>query len=372
VLYLLVGRQAVPFFLFMTALLVASSSIYAKGLSEEKNPGERSILFSLLRGDREELIFEKEARTGFSGDNINASAVFANQAPDSDHPTDAEGELLPLVIGGGAVMQPVISSASPSAAPRTKIENYVVKPGDTPGGIAERFGIKLTTLYWANNLSAYSYIRVGQGLKIPPVDGVIYTVRKGDTVARLATTYRSESEKIISYNRLGANEKLSPGMVLVIPNGKPPPPPPPIRSAPVKNLIASPTANQLPGGKLLWPLLGTSSNNGRYITQYFRWLHTGVDIDGDYSNPVVSSDAGLVQLVNYGRTGYGLQVVIDHENGIKTRYAHLSKILVEAGQRVERGQQVGVVGTTGRSTGTHIHYEVFVNGRRVNPLGYIR
>lgn len=372
VLYLLAGRQAVPFFLFMTALLVASSSIYAKGLSEEKNPGESSILFSLLRGDGEELIFEEEVRTGSPGDNINASAVFANQAPDSDHPTDEEDELLPLIIGGGAVMQPVISSASPSAAPRTKIENYVVKPGDTPGGIVERFGIKLTTLYWANNLSAYSYIRVGQELKIPPVDGVIYTVRKGDTVAKLATTYRSESEKIISYNRLGANEKLSTGMILVIPNGKPPPPPPPIRSAPVKNLIASPTANQLPGGKLLWPLLGTATNNGRYITQYFRWLHTGVDIDGDYSNPVVSSDAGLVQLVNYGRTGYGLQVVIDHENGIKTRYAHLSKILVEAGQRVERGQQVGVVGTTGRSTGTHIHYEVFVNGRRVNPLGYIR
>lgn len=374
IIYLLAGRYAIPFFLFMTALMVASSSIYAKTGSEAEGPGERSILFSFLKGEAEELVFEEGLSAPSGGNIVNVSAVSSNSNSYSDHPTDEEDELLPLIVGSGALIQPVISSASPSAAPRTKVETYVVKSGDTPSGIAARFGLKLTSLYWANNLSPYSYIRIGQVLKIPPVDGVVYTVRKGDTVAKIAATFRANGEKIISYNRLGANEKLIPGAVLVIPNGKPPPPPPPIRPASVRNIVVAPvpSASVLPGGRLLWPVIRSSSNNGRYITQYFYWRHPGVDIDGDYSNPIIAADTGVVQLVHYGRTGYGHQVVIDHENGIKTRYAHLSKILVEQGQRVLRGQQIGVNGTTGRSTGTHLHFEVFVNGRRVNPLGYIR
>ena len=97
-----------------------------------------------------------------------------------------------------------------------------------------------------------------------------------------------------------------------------------------------------------------------------------MDIDGDYSNPIIASDGGVVKFIKYGKTDYGYQVVVDHENGILSRYAHLSKILVEPGQRVERGQTVGIMGTTGHSTGTHLHYEIFVNGKRVNPLTYIR
>ncbi|MBI2099582.1 M23 family metallopeptidase [Candidatus Uhrbacteria bacterium] len=372
ILFLLGSRQAVPFFLLATSMLVAASSIYAKTESQEAEPGRRSILFSFLDGEQEELISESGLQNG-QGAPAGEGAVASGAGLGSDYYVpEEEDEVLALILGGGAIVQPVISSASPSAAPRTKIETYAVKAGDTPGGIASRFGLKLTTLYWANNLSAYSYIKPGQELKIPPVDGVVYSVKRGDTIAKLAQTYRADTEKITAYNRLEANEKLSPGAVIIIPNGKPPPPPPPNRPAPVKNLIVPAASNALATGKMLWPILGTSSNNGRYITQYFRLRHPGVDIDGDYSNPILASDGGVVKLVRYGRTGYGYQVVVDHEDGMQTRYAHLSKIFVTDGQRVEKGQQLGITGTTGRSTGTHLHFEIFVNGRRVNPLGYIR
>lgn len=370
VLCVLAGKQAVSFFLLMTALLVAASNIYAKTGSNEDAPGENLILFSLLGSGEEGFIYEGGSAQDPALLVPDSGAV--SYSGGSDQVPDEEDELLPLILGEGAVVQPIISSASPSAAPRIKVETYIVKQGDTPGGIAERFGINLTTLYWANNLSSYSVIRLGQELKIPPVDGLIYTVKKGDTIDKLAKLYRAESSGILSYNRLELQDKLSPGTVIVIPNGKPPPPPPKPAAPRTVIVPAVPNPSSLPGGRFLWPVVSSSSNNGRYITQYFNWRHAGVDIDGDYSNPVIASDGGMVKLVYYGRTGYGFQVVIDHENGILTRYAHLSKILVEQGQRIERGSTVGILGTTGRSTGTHLHYEIFVNGRRINPLSYIR
>lgn len=368
ILYMLAGRQAIPFFLLITAMLVAASNLYAKVLTPESEPGEHAVMVSVFSNENYEFIYETGTAQDSLLDATNSGATALTGELDQ-LPAD-EDDLLPLIVGEGAVAQPIISSSAPSAAPRTKIETYIVKEGDTAGGIAKRFGLNLTTLYWANNLTSRSYIRPGQELKIPPVDGIIYTAKKGDTVAGIAKTYGTKSDAILSYNRLGPNDKLSPGSVIIIPNGRPPAPPP----APPRTVIAPkvPSPDSLPGGRFLWPVVATASNNGRYLTQYFNWRHTGVDIDGDYSNPVVASEAGVIKIRQSGRTGYGNQIVIDHENGILTRYAHLSKFSVEAGQRVERGQVIGIVGSTGRSTGTHLHYEIFVNGRRINPLTYIR
>lgn len=370
ILFMLAGRQAIPFFLVVTSLLVATSNIYAQTAASEAGPGERSLMFSFFATENEELMYDwGEAQDPLFSEGSNGAAVFGGN---TDQIPDSEDEVLPLIVGEGAIAQPIITSAAPSAAPRTKIEIYVVKAGDTPDGIAKRFGLNSTSLFWANGLTSRSVIRIGQELKIPPTDGLIYTIKRGDTIAGIAKTYRSDGASILSYNRLSPQDKLAAGTVIIIPNGRPPaPPPPPVRP---KTVIVPkvPSADTLPGGRFLWPVIPTSSNNGRYITQYFKWNHTGVDIDGDFSNPVIASDGGVVKLVHYGKTAYGYQVVIDHENGILTRYAHLSKILVEQGQRVDRGQTVGILGTTGRSTGTHLHYEVFVNGKRVNPLTYIR
>jgi murein DD-endopeptidase MepM/ murein hydrolase activator NlpD len=121
-----------------------------------------------------------------------------------------------------------------------------------------------------------------------------------------------------------------------------------------------------PKTKLLWPV------PGHVITQYFGWRHTGLDIDGDYKDAIYASEDGVVEVAGWNSGGYGLQVVINHGNGMKTRYAHSSKLLVKPGESVKRGQVLAMVGTTGRSTGTHLHYEVIINGKVVNPLAYTK
>jgi murein DD-endopeptidase MepM/ murein hydrolase activator NlpD len=112
--------------------------------------------------------------------------------------------------------------------------------------------------------------------------------------------------------------------------------------------------------------------NGHSITQYYGWKHTGVDIDGDYTSPLYAAEDGVVEVAGWQTNGYGLMVLIDHQNGFKTRYGHSSKLFVQAGDYVKRGQVIAMMGTTGRSTGTHLHFEVYVNGARVNPLAYIK
>jgi murein DD-endopeptidase MepM/ murein hydrolase activator NlpD len=118
--------------------------------------------------------------------------------------------------------------------------------------------------------------------------------------------------------------------------------------------------------KLLWP------TDLRVVNQYYGWRHTGLDIDGDYANAIYASADGVVEIAGWNNGGYGLMIFIDHGNGFKTRYAHASKMFVKAGDTVKRGQVIAMVGTTGRSTGTHLHYEVYLNNRRVNPLTYAR
>jgi murein DD-endopeptidase MepM/ murein hydrolase activator NlpD len=124
--------------------------------------------------------------------------------------------------------------------------------------------------------------------------------------------------------------------------------------------------NTAPLTKLLWPTTQHS------ITQYYGWNHTGVDLDGDYVDAIYASADGVVETAGWNSGGYGLMIFIDHQNGMKTRYAHASKMFVKAGDRVKKGQVIAMVGTTGRSTGTHLHYEVYLNGKRQNPLKYIK
>lgn len=277
---------------------------------------------------------------------------------------------------GAAVSSPILSGPDGSLAPRDKVETYVVKDGDTLGQIADRFGLSLNTILWANNLTFRSVIRLGIELRIPPVDGVLYKVKRGDTVAKVAKTYNSETEKILAFNNLGATSNLSVGSELMIPGGRPPAPAPTTNySTPIKNVFSVPSwdnsgdksrGSAKGKGTWVWP------SNWRVITQYYRgWRHTGLDIDGDYSTDNFAASDGVVIWAGW-RSGYGLTVEIDHGNGIVTRYAHHSKISAKVGDVVRAGDPIGKTGTTGRSTGTHLHFEVIKNGKFQNPLDYIR
>lgn len=281
-----------------------------------------------------------------------------------DQPTAKDDFSLPLALEGGALLnQDVPGTQMPLT--RTEIVVYEVEPGDTPWDIAERFGLSVSTVLWENNLTLWSTIRPEQQLTILPVSGISHTVRKGEMLETVAKRYGVAVDEIEKYNKLADASALAVGFKLVIPGGRP------YRSVEFgqprrREVVAPPSIAATPGGKLLWPV------QSKRITQYFKWRHTGLDVGDQRGNPIYASENGVVETAGWGRGGWGYTVVVNHGNGLKTRYAHASKVLVEAGQEVAKGQVIALVGSTGRSTGPHIHFGVYVNGRAVNPLQYLR
>jgi len=244
---------------------------------------------------------------------------------------------------------------------RTNIEYYIVQTGDTLGGISEKFGLSLTTLLWANNLTERSYIRPGDKLTILPVSGISHTVAKGETLSSIAKKYKVEASEIIEFNKLADSSNISVGQVLVVPGGKKE-----VYVAPSQTYSSGYTSKTYTSsGTLLWPA------PTRRITQYFSWNHPAVDVGIPVGSRLVAAESGTVIYAGWG-TGYGNEVLIDHGSGFKTRYAHGSRILVKVGDTVDRGQLVMLSGNTGWSTGPHLHFEVYVNGVRRNPLLYTK
>lgn len=274
----------------------------------------------------------------------------------------------PLAVGGAGIDTPA------DGTERQETINYTVATGDTLSTIAHRFGLTSKTLVWANGMSDKDFIKPGQVLKIPPVEGYLYTVKKGDTLASIIKKYGGEQQAVLEANHLASADAIEPNQEIVIPGGEPPAPPAP---TPARRSVAtpvyggtSPSSSAPPsaratGAKFIWP---TSSHK---INQYFRGrFHTGVDIDGDYSSPLYAAAAGRVVYAAFDRSGYGLHIVINHGNGYETLYGHASKIFVSVGDSVKQGQTIGMVGSTGRSTGTHLHFEIRTGGGFLNPLSF--
>ncbi len=281
------------------------------------------------------------------------------------------------------------------------IQRYSIQRGDTLARIAKKFSLKIETLLWANNLVATSVLRPGDTMLVPSVDGIIYTVKSGGTLSDVAKKYNVTVKQLALANDLSATAQLKKGQMLMLPgvrvvtasplpsklvvpaplavdpepNPAPAQPPQPSMPSDVIPLTPEPEQSQpniIPrpalaaGDKLVWP------TSRRRITQYFSGGHPGLDIDGDYTDAVYAVDGGTVVFSGWNNTGYGNMILIDHGNGMVTRYGHNSKVFVAAGQQVNRGDVIAMVGTTGRSTGSHLHFELSIRGARVNPLKYIR
>ena len=332
-----------------------------------ENFGERSILYSLVSPDSsssvEEVVATERVQISPSNytetDYISADSHFDFAYFDNDYVT--------TVVGGDALVAPTIRESGESVAPRKAFETYVVASGDTLTVIAEKFGLSLSTILWSNSLTFRSTIRPGQSLIIPPIDGVQYSVKSGDTLSRIARQYNGDIDRILAFNNMKSTDSLSIGQKIMIPDGEPPAPVPQRTSslASIFTAPSTPRGSSTGSGNWVWP------TDWRVITQYYGWRHTGLDIDGDYSTNNYAANDGVV-IYSGWRNGYGITVELDHGNGIKTRYAHNSRNLVEVGDVVTAGQVLAKTGTTGRSTGTHIHFEVIVNGKFRNPLEYIR
>lgn len=260
-----------------------------------------------------------------------------------------------------------------SIKPRSEIVDYEVKSGETLSQIAEKFDISIDTIKWANNLQSVHSVKPGQTLKILPVSGVAHTVKSGDTLGSVAKKYQASEQAIVDFpfNDVPDDFKLRIGQVLIIPDGQPPevaaPPKPRIQPQYIAQGPSSPTFSAPGGGNFVWPTVSQG------ISQYFAWYHPGLDLPNRNAPPVVASDGGTVIVAGWpDNYGYGNRVVIDHGNGYQTLYAHLSNVYVSSGQKVSRGQSVGQMGTTGRSTGVHLHFEIRFKGIAINPLAILK
>lgn len=261
-------------------------------------------------------------------------------------------------------------SQGPGVQPlRKETVEYVVKDGDTVSSIAEEFQVSTSTVLWENKLTARTLIRAGQTLKILPISGISYVVKANDTLSKIAQVTHSDIAAIRSLNNI-EDASLVRGATLIVPNGRPLASPAPVI---VRSKNPSSTARlALPSNLntsdikgLIWP------TTLRGINQFFRGRHTGIDVKGKTGNAIYATTDGVVALSGWNRGGYGQQVVLQHSNGMITRYAHMSKILVSPGEQVNKGQVIGLVGSTGRSTGPHLHFEILIGGRRMNPLKYL-
>ena len=257
-----------------------------------------------------------------------------------------------------------------SNLPKGETTEYRVQQGDTVSSVAQKFGINMDTIIWENNLKSVDAIKVNQILKILPVSGVKHTVKRGETIYSIAKDYKVDAQNIIDYpfNTFANDETfaLSAGQELIIPDGIKP-----------KEVVidttkyATRTVAPIPGvvgeGNFMWPTSG-------HISQKYYWYHQAVDIANKSNPDIVASQGGTVVTAGWNAGGYGNYVVIDHGNGYKTLYAHMvnNSVVVKAGQRVNQGQKLGLMGSTGRSTGTHLHFEVIGPGGKLNPLTVLK
>lgn len=262
---------------------------------------------------------------------IQENSIFAHNPPSTDY-TDT--------VGGK----------------RSGVAEYTVQPGDSLSFIARDYGVSIESIMWANGLRDSNSIREGNVLKIPPVSGVIHTVKNGDTVSTIAKKYSTNPENIIAYNSLPQDGKLQINDELIIPDGK------------IATTVTPYTRTAISFAHLpnLDNYFAHPTNDLGRISQ---WLHgrNGIDVASSWGTPVYAAAGGTVvgTAVSGYNGGYGLFVKISHPNGTDTLYAHLSKTLVRSGETIQKGQQIANMGSSGRSTGSHLHFEV--HGAK-NPL----
>lgn len=275
--------------------------------------------------------------------------------------------------------------------PRTEMVTYVVQPGDTVFGIAEKFGLKPETILWGNYFiladNPHALVE-GQELNILPLDGTYHRWSAGEGLNGVAQGYSVTPEEIINWEgnnldleTLGdwSNPDIEPGTFLVIPGG----------SRQFVTWSAPRITRENPGvakfigpgacGTIIDGAVGTGAfiwpSNAHFLSGYDyspSTNHFGIDIDGDLGGPMWAADSGVVVYAGWNNFGYGNMVVIDHGNGWQTAYAHMEVIGVICGQSVFQGTPMGTIGNTGKSSGAHIHFEMLHdNYGKVNPWDFL-
>jgi LysM repeat protein len=281
------------------------------------------------------------------------------------------------------VRQPQPHTAFPERL-RAQVISYVVQAGDTVFDIAVRFGLSPETIAWSNRetlMDAPWLIKPGIELYILPVDGVYHTVRAGETTAEIAASYEVGAADLYNeWNELEENQRPHEGQLLVVPGGKgeevewEPPPPPPLYAVPgpaqYSYGICGGTEAIGPGANG-WFILPTGSYavSGWYFHDARNPGHIGLDYRCRLGDPIMAADSGVVTIAGWNG-GYGIMVEINHGNGFVTRYGHFSELAVGCGHQVYQGDLIGYCGSTGYSSGPHLHFEIRSNGVPQDPMVY--
>jgi murein DD-endopeptidase MepM/ murein hydrolase activator NlpD len=292
----------------------------------------------------------------------------------SSAPSAATTAAGPVAVAGAA--QAPAPQATPDAteAPGPGYFTYTIQDGDTVDSIAARYGLDPAYLIYDNpEIGDPDSLIIGATMVIPSTDGVVYNVTLGDTLNGIADYYGVDVNSIVGYapNGLTSPDNLIEGAVLLIPGAQLPQP------APAEDISLPAAASSsddsgsdfVESSGFIWPWYGN-------ISQYFgepelSSYHKGLDIEGYVGGSIVAAAGGTVVLTAWDDYGLGYHVIIDHGNGIQTIYAHLSDIWVSQGQYVSQGEAIGALGSTGYSTGPHLHFQVNVYGVPTDPLSYL-
>jgi len=387
------GRRGVlQIFLFIIffVIMYPHTKLYTKEFGEIS--GRNSLLYKIIDTSDQDFYEEEILVNNINTNNSDKSnlnwkdgSISVENSKEVLNKSNKLEDLVSVTVGGSAVTKPTIIPGSELAnqnsngsqivkTNRSEILEYVVQSGDVIGEIASRFGISVNTILWANNLTARSTIKPNQTLIILPTDGVTHKVVKNDTISKIAKVYGANSDEIIKFNKLeegGADIVI--GELLIVPGGKKveeikKPTYVATRPASYNNVVALPSSVEAPAGSgYLWPTAA------KIVTQYYGLKHTGLDVAGPIGTAIYATKAGTVITSQCGYNGgYGCYIKIDHGNGVVSLYGHNSKLFVEVGDYVTQGQTIALMGSTGRSTGPHTHFEIRVNGKFVNPLSYVR
>lgn len=235
---------------------------------------------------------------------------------------------------------------------------YRVQKGDMIGFIADKFNVTQDTIISVNNIHQSRLIQIGQILKIPSMPGIVYTVKKnGETANSIAEKFEVSAEKLARVNHLQENQNLVAGQTLFAPDA----------------LLDWVTRQEINGDLFHKPV-----RSRYYLSSYYGWrsspfsgkrsYHSGVDMACPQGTPVYAALGGTVTSVGYNNV-YGNYIIVTHHSGYKTLYGHLSKQLVTRGKWVDTNSRIGLVGSTGLSTGPHLHFTVYKFGKTVNPAG---
>ncbi len=363
------SRRYVTHIVVIAAGLVAITANLNAYETRRDEYGQTSIIQNLAAAEDLGTVAEEGPLTSNKRVTRYLGQTGVSQTPSAGVDNDEGIIAPPTVVRDSAVVRSIISPLVDTGARREGVINYVVQEGDTISTIGQKFGISINTILWENNLTSYQLIRPGQTLSILPASGIRHQIARGDTIAAIAKKYDVSPEAIIDFNKLASASDIALGEKLVIPGGKKVVVPAPTYAVrPITRPTASvPTGRVVASGNMTWPA------SCRRISQYFNLRHTGIDIACPFGTAVVAADGGKVVTAQGGwNGGYGNYVIIDHGNGLQTLYGHLSKIYVSPGEAVTKGQSIGAEGSTGRSTGPHVHFEVRSGGRRANPLSYVK